>query len=62
MEKALVPFDAALNSCTLNPACLLGIDNYKGKLVSGYDADIVVLNDDYSVEMTYVKGKKAIKS
>ena len=23
------------------------------------DADIVVLNDDYSVEMTYVRGKEA---
>ena len=27
--------------------------------VAGYDADIVVLNDDYSVEMTYLKGKEA---
>ena len=59
MEKALVPFDAALNSCTLNPARLLQIDDRKGKLVTGHDADIVVLNDDYSVEMTYVKGQKA---
>lgn len=59
VEKALVPFDAALNSCTLNPARLLQIDDRKGKLVAGHDADIVVLNDDYSVEMTYVKGQKA---
>lgn len=59
VEKALVPFDAALNSCTLNPARLLQIDDHKGKLVAGHDADIVVLNDDYSVEMTYVKGQKA---
>ncbi|MCI8851635.1 MAG: N-acetylglucosamine-6-phosphate deacetylase [Erysipelotrichaceae bacterium] len=59
VEKALVPFDAALNSCTLNPARLLQIDDRKGKLVTGHDADIVVLNDDYSVEMTYVKGQKA---
>lgn len=59
VEKALVPFDAALNSCTLNPARLLQIDDRKGKLVVGHDADIVVLNDDYSVEMTFVKGQKA---
>lgn len=59
VEKALIPFDAALNSCTLNPARLLNVDDRKGKLVSGYDADFVVLNDDYSVEMTYVKGRKA---
>lgn len=59
VEKAMVPFDAALNSCTINPARLLRIDDHKGKLVAGYDADMVVLNDDYSVSMTYVKGKKA---
>ncbi|MEG1066053.1 MAG: N-acetylglucosamine-6-phosphate deacetylase [Erysipelotrichaceae bacterium] len=56
VEDAMVPFDAALNSCTLNPARLLKVDDRKGKLVSGFDADIVVLNDDYSVEQTFTKG------
>lgn len=59
VEKALVPFDTAINSCTINPARLLKMDDRKGKLVTGYDADMVVLNDDYSVEMTYVKGQAA---
>ena len=59
VEKAMVPWDYAINSCTLNPARLLGIDDRKGALRTGCDADIVVLNDDYSVEMTYVKGKEA---
>ncbi len=59
VEKAEVPFDYAINSATLNPAKYLGIDDHKGKLMAGYDADIVVLNDDYSVEMTYTKGKEA---
>ena len=59
VEEAMVPFDAALNSCTINPARVLRVDDRKGKLNAGYDADIVVLNDDYSVEMTYVKGKEA---
>ena len=59
VEKAMIPWDYAINSCTINPARYLGIDDRKGKLVAGYDADVVVLNDDYSVEMTYVKGKEA---
>lgn len=59
VEEAMVPFEAALNACTINPANLLSIDHRKGRLVAGYDADIVVLQDDYSVEMTYVRGKKA---
>ena len=59
VERAMVPWDYAINSCTINPARYLGVDDRKGKLVAGYDADVVVLNDDYSVEMTYVKGTKA---
>lgn len=58
VEKALVPFDAALNSCTLNPAKLLHVDHFKGKLCSGYDADVVVLGDDYRVVSTYARGQK----
>lgn len=56
VEKAMIPWDYAINSCTINPARLIGVDDRKGKLVAGYDADVVVLNDDYSVEMTYLKG------
>lgn len=56
VEKAMVPFDYAINACTINPARAIHIDDHKGKLVAGYDADIVVLNDDYSVEQTYARG------
>lgn len=54
--RADVPFDSALNSCTINPATLLGMNDHLGKLCAGYDADIVVLEDDYSVAETYCKG------
>ena len=56
VEKALVPFNYAINSCTINPARCLGVDDRKGSLTVGKDADIVVLNDDYSVAQTYCKG------
>lgn len=59
VEEAMVPFEIALNACSINPARLLKADDRKGCLSVGYDADIVVLNDDYSVEMTYTKGRKA---
>lgn len=58
VEKAMVPFDAALNSCTINPARCLGLDDRKGKLVVGYDADFVVLEDNYEVARTYCRGKR----
>lgn len=57
VKEALVPFDAALNSCTVNPAKCLGMDNRKGRLVAGCDADVVVLHDSYEVIQTYCRGK-----
>ena len=56
VEEAMVPFNYAINSCTINPARCFGVDDRKGSITVGKDADIVVLNDDYSVEQTYCKG------
>lgn len=60
VEKAQVPFDQALNSCTINPARCLRVDDRKGRLAAGYDADIVVLEDDYSVAQTYCRGRQML--
>ena len=57
VEEAQIPFNYALNSCTINPATCLNIQDRKGSLQVGKDSDIVILNDDYSVEKTYCKGK-----
>jgi len=57
VEEAMVPFETALNSCTVNPARLLRVDDRKGRLAAGYDADIVVLDDNYDVIQTWCKGK-----
>ena len=56
VEEAMVPFNYAINSCTINPARCLGIDDRKGSIMVGKDADIVVLDTDYSVVQTYCKG------
>jgi len=57
VEEAMVPFNYAINSCTLNPAKCLGVDNRKGSIRRGLDADLVVLDNDYSVIQTYTRGK-----
>ena len=57
IEDALVPVNYAINSCTLNPANLLGIADRKGSIRVGKDADIVVLDNDYSVIQTYCMGQ-----
>ena len=57
VEEAMVPFNYAINSCTINPARCLSIDKRKGRIGVGYDSDLVVLNHDYSVYQTYCLGK-----
>lgn len=56
VEEAMVPFNYALNACTINPARCLGIDDRKGQIRTGRDADLVVLENDYQVHQTYCKG------
>ncbi|MCI8837715.1 MAG: N-acetylglucosamine-6-phosphate deacetylase [Hungatella sp.] len=60
VEDAMIPFDTALNSCTINPARCLSVDDRKGRLNAGYDADVVVLEDNYDVYQTYCRGKKML--
>ncbi|MEG0076542.1 N-acetylglucosamine-6-phosphate deacetylase [Anaerorhabdus sp.] len=57
VEKVLLPIDTAINMATLNPARYLGIDNRKGKICSGYDADLVVLDRNYDVVQVIAQGK-----
>lgn len=57
VEEAMVPFNYAINACTINPARCLGIDTLKGRIGVGYDSDLVILNEDYSIEQTYCLGK-----
>ncbi|MDE5757847.1 MAG: N-acetylglucosamine-6-phosphate deacetylase [Allobaculum sp.] len=60
LEEAGVPWTSAINSCTINPATLLGLNDRKGSIQAGKDADLVVLADNYDGVMTYVKVKKAV--
>ncbi len=60
VEEAMVPFDAALNSCTINPARCLGVDDRKGRIAAGCDGDLVVLDDNYDVIQTYCRGKEML--
>lgn len=57
IEKVMIPIDWAINMVTINPARYLGVDDHKGKIMAGYDADMVVLDRDYEVVQVYAKGK-----
>ena len=58
VEMAGLPWQTAINSCTINPARLIGVEASKGSITAGKDADVVVLGDDYSVEAVYVCGQE----
>lgn len=57
VEHAEVPFEYAINAATINPASLIHVDDHKGKLQVGYDADVVVLEDNYDVNTTIALGE-----
>ena len=53
----MVPFNYALNSGTINPARCIHVDDRKGSIRAGKDADLVVLEDNYDVLQTYCRGE-----
>lgn len=52
-----ISIEDAVKPVTVNPARLLGIDGRKGVLRQGADADIVVIDDGFNVQYTFVKGR-----
>jgi len=48
--------EEAINAGSLNPARVLGIDDKKGTIATGKDADLVLFNEDFSVWKTLVGG------
>lgn len=57
--KADLPLQDAVRMATLNPARLLGVDHRTGSLSPGKQADIVILDPDFSVQHTIVDGRIA---
>lgn len=56
IHKARLSWETAINAATINPAKYLKVDDKKGLLKAGYDADIVVVDDNFDVIKTYVGG------
>jgi N-acetylglucosamine-6-phosphate deacetylase len=47
----------ALTAASLHPAQVLGLDQKKGSLNHGCDADMVLLNSDLEVDATCIAGE-----
>ncbi len=61
IEKANAKVTEAFRMSSLNGAKVLNLENKKGILAVGKVADIVVLDKDYSVDMTILNGKIVYK-
>jgi N-acetylglucosamine-6-phosphate deacetylase len=52
-----VPLVEAIRMLTLTPARVLGVDDRKGSLRAGKDADIAIFNDDWSAWRVMIRGQ-----
>jgi N-acetylglucosamine-6-phosphate deacetylase len=50
-------FSEAIDTVSINPARILGIDQTKGSLEAGKDADIVLIDASFKVRNTIISGK-----
>jgi N-acetylglucosamine-6-phosphate deacetylase len=57
VNKVGISLPKAIQMASFNPAKSIGIDDKKGNLESGKDADIVILNKNLETELTVVAGK-----
>ncbi len=57
VQLAEVPLTDAVRMMTSTPANIMNIQNNKGSILPGKDADIVMFDDDINVKFTMVKGK-----
>ena len=51
-----IPLWECVNGASLNPATTLGIDDKKGSIEVGKDADIIITDNEFNVEKTIIGG------
>ena len=56
-NNSKIPLNECVNCASLNPATTLGIQDKKGSIKEGKDADLVILDNDFNVRKTIIGGK-----
>jgi N-acetylglucosamine-6-phosphate deacetylase len=51
-----ISLEKAIDLATINPARNLGIDNVKGSIALGKDADLTIIDKDLNIYVTISKG------
>jgi len=57
INVANLPLPDAIRMITNTPAVIIGVDDKKGSLAPGKDADVVIFDDDITIQTTIIKGK-----
>ena len=57
MVKAGIPLTAAVQMITAAPARMIGVDDRKGSLAAGMDADVVLFDEQVRIGMTIIGGR-----
>jgi N-acetylglucosamine-6-phosphate deacetylase len=58
-EVVGIPLVEAIRMGTLTPARVIGVDDHKGSLAAGKDADIAIFEEDFTAWRTMIAGKWA---
>ena len=56
-NNSKIPLNECVNCASLNPATTLGIQDKKGSIKEGKDADFVILDNEFNVRKTIIGGK-----
>ena len=56
-----IDLQEAVKMVSTYPAEVIGMNNHKGKLDVGYDADFVILDKQLNVLQTWIAGKQYFK-
>ena len=56
-NNSKIPLNECVNCASLNPATTLGIQDKKGSIKVGKDADIVILDNEFNVRKNIIGGK-----
>ena len=56
VQRFGIPFEDAVKCASYNPAKRLGVEDRKGSIAEGKDADLVVIDDDFNIRFVIKNG------
>lgn len=57
LDNTSLPIETVVRMASLNPAKSIGVDDKKGSIEPGKDADIIIVDERFNVKRTYISGE-----